>query len=218
MTRATALYYRDPPTSSQVEEVGIAANPWGRPPINGIPHACSFRDAVDAAYADLAQHTEGWFRRARALSDASSRGQVREVTGIRMKLQRACLVRARSYLRDPSFAALASRAVFEVYVYGTPTYRRYDGLRRAIYETTPKRRKWIAKYEADPERVAAKKARREDAGVKAERRATEADPYFRYTEAERKRMRYYGVSDPKDLPQRSSRGRKPKTPIEVMRA
>ncbi|MFT3772992.1 MAG: hypothetical protein QM820_47015 [Minicystis sp.] len=214
MNRGAALYYREPPSLQPVEEGGSAPNPWGRPPLSGTPHGCSFREAVDATYTDLAQHFEGWFRRARALSDTSARDKIREVTGIRMKLQRACLVRARLYLRDPNLAPLASRAIFDVFVYGTRAYTNYDRLRRCIYEGTKKRQDWIAKHEADPERIAAKRSRREDPGVKEERRQKGSNPRFKAAEALRKRMSYYGVDDPSKLPPKSPRGRKPKPPQE----
>lgn len=209
VTQAARLYYREPPPSTNVEEVGIAPNPRGRPFFNGTPHACTFREAVDATYVDLTQHMEGWFFRARQLSDMSTRDEIREVTGIRMKLQRAARNRAALYLMDRDLADLASRALFDVFVYGTPTYERYDPLRRRVYETTKKRRAWVAKYEADPERIASKRARREDAGVKAERRAKESDPQFKAAEAARRRAAYYAAKGKPVPPEKSARGRKP---------
>jgi hypothetical protein len=214
------------------------------PKFYGVPlHSCSFRDAVAAVYDDLwgdfhggkdlppdEKHPEGsvtrsWFRMARALNENSTLKEISEVTGLRKSLQRLATLRAALYLRDRDYAIFVQQAVFSIYVYGTPAYRNYDRFRRARYEHKERRREWVQKYEGSEHRKAQKAAysatpKGQEIMIGAERRRREAnrsDPKFRAEEALRKRLAYYGVTDPKDLPQKSRRGRKAAMSAQVVR-
>jgi len=129
---------------------------------------------------------------------------IREVTGVKLALRR----KIKDFEDEINRPGLA-RPFFHVYVYKTRLWERYDALRVQLFHHSRRYKKWSKWYKATPERIASVKAAQARHDASPQRAAYEDSGARKAAEALRKRMAYFGVSDPKDLPGKSTRGRKP---------
>lgn len=127
--------------------------------------------------------------------------KIREIVGIKKGIVR----QAEQLQRDLGGSA---RAFMWVFVFDTPRWERFERMRSELYHKSRRYKAWRADYEATPQRKASVKAAQRKHEASPQRAAYEASEDRKAAEALRKRMAYYGVSRPEDLPQKSTRGRK----------